>query len=430
MMKKVLTAALALLFPARAALAGVDFDGGGFGLKEELSRPGVSAPVPTGGVKDITVMVYLNARNDLERFGLADVNEMEQVGSTSGMNVVAELGRSAGYDQSEGDWSGSRRYLVGVDADTSTITSPVLQNLPSVDMGDWRHLAEFGKWAKTRFPAKRYMLIVWNHGSGWEKGLPAGGGLRGISYDTDTGSHISPAELALALKEMGGVDVYASDACRMQTAEVAYELRGQAAVIVGSEEDEYSSGYYYPWFLGKLSEKTGASPEEAAALAVEAFREFYAYFDRGATHSALRAGALEGLAAGLKAWSAAFMASGERDLARAAKKKAQTFRIRDSKDIYDLVRVVTEGTANPELAALGRGLMEYMDESLFAANGTVTAEYANARGLAVYAPVSTYNPAYDGGAWARASGWDEFARWYAGVRPEEDSWFPEVKGDD
>ncbi|OGR53523.1 MAG: hypothetical protein A2049_02015 [Elusimicrobia bacterium GWA2_62_23] len=417
---------LLLLLPAGAAAETVVW---GEAVKSAIPAPAVSSPVPAGVVKDITVMVYLNARNDLERFGMADVNEMEQVGSTPGMNVVAELGRSAGYDQSEGDWSGSRRYLVGVGVDTGTITSPVLQELPAVDMGDWRHLAEFGKWAKNNFPAKRYMLIVWNHGSGWEKSaLP--GGPRGISYDTDTGSHISPAELALALKEMGGVDVYASDACRMQTAEVAYELRGQADVIVGSEEDEYSSGYYYPWFLGKLSDKTSASPEETAGFAVEAFREFYAYFDRGATHSALRAGALEGLAARLKAWSAAFMASGERDLARAAKKKAQTFRIRDSKDIYDLVRVVTAGTANPELAALGRGLLEYMDGSLFAANGTVTAEYANARGLAVYAPVSTYNPAYYGGAWARASGWDEFARWYAGVRPEEDSWFPEVKGDE
>ncbi|MBI5744554.1 MAG: hypothetical protein HY952_08400 [Elusimicrobia bacterium] len=420
---------LLLALPAAAAAAGP----GAWveAIAPAVPAPAVSAPVPAREVKDITVMVYLNARNDLERFGLADVNEMEQVGSTPGMNVVAELGRSAGYDQSEGDWSGSRRYLVGVDADTGTITSPVLQSFPSADMGDWRHLAEFGKWAKANFPAKRYMLIVWNHGSGWEKLVPSYGP-RGISYDTDTGSHISPSELALALKEMGGVDVYASDACRMQTAEVAYELRRHAAVIVGSEEDEYSSGYYYPWFLGKLSDKTAASPEEAAAFAVEAFREFYAYFDRGATHSALRASALGELAGKLRAWSAAFMASGERDLARAAKKKAQTFRIRDSKDLYDLVRVVTAGTASPEFAALGSELLAFMDDSLIVANAAVTAEYANARGLAAYAPVSVYNPAYAGGAWAEDSGWDEFARWYAGVRPEEDSWFPEVKsgGDD
>lgn len=78
-------------------------------------------------------------------------------------------------------------------------------------------------------------------------------------------------------------------------------------------------------------------------------------------------------------------------------------------------------------AARGRELLAFMETSLFVANGTVTAEYSNARGLAVYAPVSAYNPEYSGGAWADASGWEAFAQWYAGVRPEEDSWFPETK---
>ena len=38
-----------------------------------------------------------------------------------------------------------------------------------LDMGNGDTLRDFLIWASNEFPAKRKILIIWNHGSGWEK---------------------------------------------------------------------------------------------------------------------------------------------------------------------------------------------------------------------------------------------------------------------
>ena len=51
---------------------------------------------------------------------------------------------------------------------------------------------------------------------------------------------------------MGKVDVLAFDACLMQMAEVAYEVKDLADYVVGSEETEPGPGYPYDPFLAGL----------------------------------------------------------------------------------------------------------------------------------------------------------------------------------
>ena len=43
-----------------------------------------------------TFMVYLDADNNLEPFGIIDFNEMEQVGSTSDVNIIVQMDRAPG----------------------------------------------------------------------------------------------------------------------------------------------------------------------------------------------------------------------------------------------------------------------------------------------------------------------------------------------
>ena len=66
---------------------------------------------------------------------------------------------------------------------------------------DFRKLADFGKWAKEKYPAKKYMMVVWNHGDGWLKNKPAATDNKGISYDEETGNHLTTPELAAALRD-------------------------------------------------------------------------------------------------------------------------------------------------------------------------------------------------------------------------------------
>ena len=374
-----------------------------------LTLPAAVCAAPASE-KEWTIMVYLNGKNNLEPAALTDMNEMELVGSSEKVNVVAELGRMAGYSAADGDWKGSRRYLVKKDADAKKIASPVLQDLGQADMGDYRHLAGFGKWAKEKYPVKKYMLIVWNHGKGWEK--YSGGGAKGISYDDETKNHITTVQLALALKEMGGVDLYASDACLMQMAEVAYEIKDNARYILGSEETEPADGYAYDKFLTRLADNPGLSPEQLGRAVVDAFYEHYQVSDeRYYTHSLLNAKALPGLVPVVNGFAASMAAAGEREVIKGAIYDAQWFAAPDSKDLWHFAELVSARTKVPAVAASGRALQAYIAKNLVVYTRN-SVRSGDSHGLAAFIP-SAYNQEYDRLAWAKASGWDEFLNWYA-----------------
>ncbi len=407
--------ALVCLVMVSGAFAGVTFDRQG-SVVEMVDRLRNSAPdadiVPVPGDPKApaawTVMVYVNAKNNLESYGLKDVNEMEMVGSTPEVNIVAELGRINGYATNDGDWKGSRRYLVQKDADTSRITSPVLMEIAKSDMGKWENLAEFVKWSRERFPARHYALVVWNHGSGWNKtGEPEG---KGISYDDETGSHITTQQLATALQATGKLDILAMDACLMQMMEVAYEARKGADYIVASEETEPGDGYTYNTFLAPLAAKPDMGAAELSRVMVDAYTDHYQQIGQGATQSSVNTAALDRLARLADEWTAAVMASGETANAKNARTKAQAFYYSSNKDLYHFVKLVSEGTQSAEVKAKGAELLDFLKGSVVYHNRATGSKYSNANGLAVYLP-GYYSSAYDGLAWAKDSNWDAFMQW-------------------
>src|SRR5271165_7046816 len=102
-----------------------------------------------------TFMVYLAGDNNLAGAGDADLAEMRAVGSTGDLNIVAQFDSAIA--------GGATRFLLkngGVDEE--------VQSLGKIDSGDPRTLSDFIAWAVKSYPAQRYALILWNHGSGWE----------------------------------------------------------------------------------------------------------------------------------------------------------------------------------------------------------------------------------------------------------------------
>lgn len=77
-----------------------------------------------------TVMVYMAADNNLEYYGVEDMNELEHAGSSQEVNIIVQFDRheddniQSGYTGSNGDWSDTRRFYVEYDEDpeNSTIT--------------------------------------------------------------------------------------------------------------------------------------------------------------------------------------------------------------------------------------------------------------------------------------------------------------------
>lgn len=190
-----------------------------------------------------TVLVYMNAANDLYTFSETNVNQMETVAGNPDVRFVVQWKQST--DRYSGStFNGTRRYLVRPD-NTSNIVSDLVQDMgTNVDMGSKTTLHDFIEWGKTNYPADRYVLIIWNHGNGWKRGIDQNYPTRGVSYDDETGNSIQTWELAQALGS-NHFDIIAWDASLMQMIEVADEIRDQADYVVGSEESPPGEGYPY-----------------------------------------------------------------------------------------------------------------------------------------------------------------------------------------
>ncbi|MCG2726339.1 MAG: clostripain-related cysteine peptidase [Elusimicrobia bacterium] len=446
MLRKITVVAVALLISsviyAGAQDIKIDFDGKkSFSFSEritseianlEIKIPEVDSlnkktKIPKEwAIKEWTIMVFVNAKNNLEEYGLKDVNEMEMVGSSDKVNIVVEMGRMDGFDSSEGDWIGTRRYLIQKDGNPNAVTSPVVQDLGKVDMGDWKQLVDFGKWTKTNYPAKKYMLIVWNHGSGWDKNIKFILD-RGLSYDDETHNHFTTPQLGMAINEIGRLDVYGSDACLMQMASVDYEIKDSVAYIVGSEETEPGDGYTYNTMLEPIVSNPTLTPYQAAKVLVDAYSDHYQGLSYAYTQSLVKTSALPKLLTLMNDWVYAVGVAGDKEIVKNALLNAQSYAMKDNKDLYHFVSLVCEKTASAAVKEKGEVLMSYIKGGVVKYNRWSSSsggwwgpdDYSNSHGIAVYLPKYSYNKSYDELKWAKYSNWDEFIKWYTAKDAEK-----------
>jgi len=261
---------------------------------------------------DWTVMVFMNAKNNLECAGLANFAQMATVGSDNHVNLVVELGRPTKnrYTKDEKGWTGVLRFRVtrGMHPIPESAISPDDANVRNADMGDGATLADFVRWSEQQYPAQRYMLIIWNHGQGWRLyqtqsvshasllpvvytyGRPAQnqepkpcngpsgetltGGVRSVSFDEDTGNFLYNRAIQ---NNLGGfhIDILGFDACLMAMIESAYAFRQIADIMVASEELVPGDGWNYVLWLQHLKEHPDINPTNLAKYTVQSYKETY-----------------------------------------------------------------------------------------------------------------------------------------------------------
>ena len=222
-----------------------------------------------------TILVYLNAANDLFSYSTLNMNQMEQVASNPQVRFVVQ------WKQSKSAFSGStfdgvRRYLVKQDS-TSAINSELVQNNlrdangDALDMGDPQTLNDFIEWGMDNYPADRYCLILWNHGNGWKRSVDDAS-TRAFSYDDQYGTSIKSWETDAAFAGHH-LDIIAWDASLMQMMEVAYEIRGFADYVVGSEESPPGEGYPYHLVFDNFRDAPDSSTANLAGAFVQGMQE-------------------------------------------------------------------------------------------------------------------------------------------------------------
>ena len=235
-----------------------------------------------------TLMVFMEADNNLELDALLDLFEMEMVGSTDEVHVVVQIDRAEGYTQADGGWTDTRRYRVESngqhedvgdllrqreeDPASLQLASTALENIGEIDGGDPASLTDFIRWAVDGYPAERYGLIMLSHGGTWVGGFGADG-----SHDK---SALSLPELDQALtdaREQTGAEFefIGFDACLMAQLEVFEVLSRHARYAAAAQELEPAYGWYYTPLLERLTADPGMGGDELATIAVETFMQFY-----------------------------------------------------------------------------------------------------------------------------------------------------------
>jgi hypothetical protein len=359
-----------------------------------------------------TVMVFLNAANDLHPFSTLNMNQMERVAQNPEVRFVVQWKLWKGlYPQSPFD--GTRRYLVQPD-ETSTIASRVVQDLGTgVDMGKPETLREFIEWTKTYYPAERYALVVWNHGNGWRRS--PGEMNRAVSYDDQTGNAIQVWQLQQALGN-NQLDILAWDASLMQMLEVAYEVKDRAQYVVGSEESPPGEGYPYDLVFSRFRDNPDASTRDLTKAFVDGMLENPIYTHRKITQSSVETAKLEPLAQAVDALAGQLLgATGISQEIQTVRNTAQAYSQatqppRYYRDLYDVAQKLEALVDHTGIKAAAAEVRARLTDAV-AWNGR-NANSPGSYGLSIdFTPGHVFMPSatdYGRLRFAQATRWDEW----------------------
>ncbi|MBW6515712.1 MAG: hypothetical protein K0B81_03730 [Candidatus Cloacimonetes bacterium] len=207
------------------------------------------------------------ADNNLSPQAVDDIIQMEKARIPSSVNVIVQLDP---YQYSADPQA--RRYKITHNT-APFIASPVVEFLGDIDSGDYRSLADFVNWGVSKYPANRYALVIWSHGTGWTR-------------DDDTSRYICPDNTSLSNISIAGgefksafqlfprkMDILLIDACHMQTIEVITEVYQFNDYIVASENTVPVEGFPYKEILELWNHYT--SPQNLAVnMAIKYYNSY------------------------------------------------------------------------------------------------------------------------------------------------------------
>lgn len=266
--------------------------------------------------KDWTIIFYMAADNDLQKYAIRNIRQMATIGSTDTVNIVAHLDIKSGKKK-----ICSRFYVE---------KNKILEFNPgaeTMDSGDSQTLISCATWAIQRFPASKYMLIFWDHGTGIVD--PTGSRIaratdlfsfnpithkfdldrsvdflelvsainstdsRGVCWDDSTGHYLTNQKLIHALSTIkSGVmegkkfNIIGFDTCLMSMLEVADMMKDYGDLMVSSQEVELGTGWNYQSMLFPFVKGT-LQPRELARHIVSVYESTYGPHTNDYTLSAL-----------------------------------------------------------------------------------------------------------------------------------------------
>ncbi|MGE5531291.1 MAG: Ig-like domain-containing protein [Bacteroidota bacterium] len=365
-----------------------------------------------------TIMVYQDGDNNLEPYAINDINEMETVGSSDDVNILVQLDRIPGYDSTNGDWTGCKRFRITRDTDTSIINSPVLADLGEVNMGDPATLQDFINWGMATHPAEKYAVVFWDHGGGWRsrvlqakqaKRPTTSDGLKAVCWDDTSGGD------CLYTKEWAGAIANATssfamvgfDVCLAGMIEPAYELwkTGKTSSMVASPPTEPGDGWPYDTICADLVANPSMTGATLANTVVTRYGQFYS----GDAMSAYDLSKMPDVLSSLNALATQMVTSNtEWSAIRQARLNSQSYEYEYYRDLRGFVENVRDTVSNSAVHSAAVTAATALGQLITSFDAGTS--YAAGRGVSVSFPVDGPEAEYTNSniAWVGDSQWDEF----------------------
>lgn len=414
-----------------------------------------------------TVMVYLAGDNNLDSAGAADLAEMKTVGSDRNVAVVAQFDRS-------GSKRMTNRYFL---QRGTPLAADVVTALGETNTGDPAVLHDFVTWAATEYPAEHYMLVIWNHGAGWDdsnlyegdyfsgaappvvrKGMLVTRGnardltaavpmgmvraafkrgrrslfastvstllsSRAIAFDDQAKDFLDNIELKGVLAQIRRtlkrkIDILGFDACLMSMVEVAYQIRDSVDLTCGSEEEEPNEGWPYSTILRALADKPSMAPAALAEVVVKKYMASYKP-DDGVTFAATDLSAISSLAGAVntlgRVLAAALGEASTRNALIALRAQVQEYSAPYDQycDLADLCTLLGRRVEHPGLKRACESVRAVLDRIVIA-TGAKGAGVAHSHGISIYFPKKVVSPLYSTLDFSRRGAWASFINDYTG----------------
>ncbi|HSL20147.1 MAG TPA: clostripain-related cysteine peptidase [Vicinamibacterales bacterium] len=356
------------------------------------------------------VMLYLAGDNNLSEEMVLALQDLLAVGPPKGDAIVAQFDPSGvGLETQRYDFTDWPHKGSTLKDYCDTTFTPEETNAASVET-----LTEFVTWATEKHPAERRLLILSGHGSGTTQDF-----LLRDDAARDALSIPELQEVLTAVRKTGWkIDVLGMDACYMSMGEVAYEIRKDVGILVGSEGLSPAFGWPYREILTRaINHRHNGGPpmkpEELAAAIVEAHVDHYSEYDRAAGRSADLAavdlGQIDGVAEAFRKLVVTLKDSPQHDKLLLAHWYAQTYKAHQFVDLMDLCGQIRERFAPGEAATACSGVLDALRGCTIRSDCSGSA-YQHSHGLSIYFPWAFVSPDYDGLEFPKDTEWAAFLR--------------------
>ncbi|MDQ5890375.1 MAG: hypothetical protein QG604_249 [Candidatus Dependentiae bacterium] len=407
-----------------------------------------------------TIVILIQASNNLESFAHKNMKEMMKWGSSNQVNILVDLHKA-----------GDKSWKYRIEPGCCVVEEVSARSTQSTIAEEVIHTAQ---WAINTYPAKKYAFIFWNHGAGildpmpeknkptylsalgdnWRTGYLMGTpediaqqttratqnlipSDKSILFDDERHTYLSNPDLRTTLqiistKLLGGkkIDLIGMDACLMGMIEIADQIKEFANYFVASQEFEFAQGWAYGDIIEKLSaHPTAIGGKELGKIIVDTFEQYYISRTSYFTQSCIDLSKIPALKDNVDNLAIALLCGKKQDSTRMklfiqqARCQSLSFSLSDYIDLHsfyqELLKITQYALDNPSNRSIPMPRIEndllknikvLLTEGIALLKDAVTGNTAGrylskASGLSIYFPQKSVDLSYAATEFAQTTSW-------------------------